>query len=328
MEPIGQTLVVQVNDPSQIAVARRSARAQALRAGLQDSRADDVEIAAVELATNLLRHANGGNLMLNAFVHAATLEVLSVDSGPGMANVLACTEDGYSSTATPGLGLGSVRRLSDDFRAYSWPGKGTVIAASFRGGAAGSFLPGVICTALHGEPVSGDRWACKNQGQHQLYLVVDGLGHGFHASTAAAVAVEIFSDATTLNPSELVQQMHGPMKSTRGAALAIVSLDGDRHVASYCGVGNISAMIQNSHRVMNLISHNGTVGHQARQIRAFEYPYVQGDLLVMHSDGISTHWSLNTYPNLTEAAPSAVAAVLHRDFNRGRDDATVLAVRL
>ena len=328
MEPLGQTLSVDVDDSSQVAVARRTARRQGLRVGLSEARADDVEVVAVELATNLLRHAGRGVLLLNAFVDANTLELLAVDAGPGMANLLACSEDGYSSGSTPGLGLGSIRRLSDGTEAYSWPEKGTVVSARFARAATLPSLPGVVCTAMQGESVGGDRWACRRDGGVELYLVVDGLGHGLHASEAATLAVEIFLNASTNDATMLVEQMHGPLRSTRGAALSVVSFDRESLTASYCGVGNISASLRGPVRATNMVSHNGTVGHQARQIRAFSYPFRAGDLLVMHSDGISTHWDLSKYPGLLEAAPSPVAAVLHRDFNRGRDDATVLAVRL
>jgi anti-sigma regulatory factor (Ser/Thr protein kinase) len=327
MDPIGQTVVVPVKDSSQIALARRSARSEAVRVGLPEASADQVEIAAVELATNLLNHAHGGVLLLNAFVQAQVLELLSVDAGPGMADLTICGEDGYSSGTTPGLGLGSIRRLSDAMEAYSWPGKGTVISARFAVEETLVSLPGVVCTAMHGEHVSGDRWACKTAQNSQCYLVVDGLGHGQHASEAASMATEIFLSAKTSDATAMVQQMHGPMRSTRGAALAVVCMDHERHIATYCGVGNISGRLLSETRTTNLVSLNGTVGHQARQIRSYEYPFADGDLLVMHSDGISTHWGLETYPGLRKGPPPAVAAIQHRDFNRGRDDATALAVR-
>lgn len=328
MDPLGQTAVVPLKDSSQVALARRSARAQALRVGMLEARADQVEIAAVELATNLLKHANGGALLLNAFVNEHVLELLAVDSGSGMADLTACGEDGYSSSSTPGLGLGSIRRLSDLMQAYSWPDKGTVVSARFSANGAAASMPGIVCTAIQGEQVSGDRWARKSEQQTDCYLVADGLGHGLHASEAATMATEIFQNATSTDPTTLVQQMHGPMRSTRGAALAVISLDRRTHTASYCGVGNISGRLIGPSRTANLVSSNGTVGHQARQIRSFDYPFADGDLLVMHSDGISTHWALDTYPGLMQAAPPAIAAILHRDFNRGRDDATALAVRL
>ncbi len=328
MDPIGQTIVIPVHDSSEVALARRTARRQALRIGLLEARADKVEIAAVELANNLLQHASGGALLLNAFVQACVLELLAVDSGPGMVDLLACGEDGYSSASTPGLGLGAIRRVSDQMQAYSWPDRGTVVGARFYEEDVQASPPGVVCTAMPGEQVSGDRWACKAEAGRECYLVVDGLGHGLHASEAAGLAVECFNSATALDATAMVRQMHGHLRSTRGAALAVICFNHDRHVATYCGVGNISGRLFGPTRVTHLVSHNGTIGHQARQISAFDYPFGEGDLLVMHSDGISTHWSLDAYPGLLQAAPPAVAAILHRDFNRGRDDATALVVRL
>lgn len=328
MEPIGQTLAIPVNDSSQVALARRTAREQAVRIGLEEVRAGEVEIVAVELATNLLHHAGGGTLLVNAFVSAETVELLSVDAGPGMADLNACREDGYSSASTPGLGLGAIKRLSNQMETYSWPDKGTVVAARFTVANATPSLPGVVCTALQGEQVSGDRWACKRQGDNDLFLVVDGLGHGLYASEAAGMAVEIFLNATTESPTMLVEQMHGPMRSTRGAALAVIALNRMDQVARYCGIGNISSSLRGNGNVRNLISQNGTVGHQIRQVRAYDYPYAADDLLIMHSDGINTHWQLDRYPGLLQSAPPAIAAILHRDFNRGRDDATALVVRL
>jgi hypothetical protein len=47
----------------------------------------------------------------------------------------------------------------------------------------------------------------------------------------------------------------------------------------------------------------------------------------MHSDGVSNRWSLDAHEGLIGRHPAVVAAVLLRDFGRGRDDATVVVVR-
>jgi hypothetical protein len=76
-----------------------------------------------------------------------------------------------------------------------------------------------------------------------------------------------------------------------------------------------------------MVSYNGTAGHQSHKIRDFTYPYSPTTTLIMHSDGLATHWSLEKYPGLLRHHPSIVAAVLYRDFQRGNDDATVIVVR-
>jgi hypothetical protein len=76
-----------------------------------------------------------------------------------------------------------------------------------------------------------------------------------------------------------------------------------------------------------MVSHNGTLGHQVRKIPEFQYPFPRGSLLVMHTDGVGTHWDLAAYPGIELRHPALVAAALFRDHNRGRDDLTALAMR-
>jgi hypothetical protein len=76
-----------------------------------------------------------------------------------------------------------------------------------------------------------------------------------------------------------------------------------------------------------MVSHNGTAGHLAPRIREFTYPFTGKPLVILHSDGLSTKWGLADYPGLAASHPSLIAGVLFRDHRRGRDDATVVAVR-
>jgi hypothetical protein len=94
----------------------------------------------------------------------------------------------------------------------------------------------------------------------------------------------------------------------------------------YTGVGNISGVLAGGERSRGLASQNGTVGLQLRKVQAFDYEWPPRGLLVMHSDGISNRWQLDTYPGLAQRHPAVVAGVLWRDFGRGRDDATIVVV--
>jgi hypothetical protein len=49
--------------------------------------------------------------------------------------------------------------------------------------------------------------------------------------------------------------------------------------------------------------------------------------MVMFSDGLASHWSLDDYPGLRQRHPTLIAAVLYRDFSRRRDDVTVVVAR-
>jgi hypothetical protein len=119
------------------------------------------------------------------------------------------------------------------------------------------------------------------------------------------------------------------LRSTRGAAAAIVELRPRLQVAQIVGVGNISAMVYppDGGPQRSLTSHNGTVGVEARRIQAFPIGWPAWSTLLMHSDGLATQWHLPRYPGLAHHHPATIAGVLYRDHRRVRDDVTVLVAR-
>jgi hypothetical protein len=76
-----------------------------------------------------------------------------------------------------------------------------------------------------------------------------------------------------------------------------------------------------------MASHNGTLGMSTERVQEFTCPWDNDSVLVMHSDGLATRWDLKQYPGIWSKAPSMIAAVLHRDFGRQRDDVTVLVAK-
>jgi hypothetical protein len=92
-------------------------------------------------------------------------------------------------------------------------------------------------------------------------------------------------------------------------------------------VGNIAGVVISSDRARHMVSMNGTLGLNARKVQTFEYPCPPGSLVILHSDGLTTHWSLDKYPGLIGRHPLLIAAVLYRDHSRRRDDVSVLVSR-
>ncbi len=157
-------------------------------------------------------------------------------------------------------------------------------------------------------------------------MIADGLGHGLGAHEASASATRMFLDNNG-SPGELLDLLHGALRSTRGAAVAIASIDIEAGTLAYAGVGNVAGAIVDGELSRSLISHNGIVGHQCHRIQQFSYPWPHSGVLVMNSDGLVTNWRLNQYPGLRAKAPALIAAVLYRDFSRHRDDVSVLVVK-
>ena len=325
-------IAVGVGDISQAGEARRVASRVAEAIGFDEQARGAVAIVATELATNLARHARDGRLLIQALALTAgpTLEILSIDAGPGMADVPRCLQDGYSTAGTPGNGLGAVRRLSSVFDVHSMPGRGTVILSRLQrpgGSAASRTTPGFVWAAISipapHEEVCGDAWRIAEREGDCAVLVADGLGHGPLAAEAATQAAAVF-DATPFEvPTALVEQAHRALSGTRGAALAVARVGTG---LQYTGVGNIAGVLLGGERRRGLASQNGTCGVQLRKVTSFDFEWPPRGLLVMHSDGISNRWELDTYPGLAFRHPAIVAGVLWRDFGRGRDDATIVVV--
>ncbi|MER7682898.1 ATP-binding protein [Streptomyces sp. NPDC096934] len=168
----GSPLLVDCEDVAwfrdQPEAARGAAAALGRRIGLGDQRTAELTLAVTELATNMTKHAVDGSLLLRVLRNqeVAGVEVLAVDSGPGMADVPAALRDGMSTTGTLGIGLGAVRRLADTFDIHSQPGTGTVQLARFwphpaHPTVAGEPVVGGITRPISGEQVCGDAWAAR-----------------------------------------------------------------------------------------------------------------------------------------------------------------------
>jgi anti-sigma regulatory factor (Ser/Thr protein kinase) len=315
-----------IRDGSAIGEARRESQRLAAHAGFDETLAGRVGVVATELATNVLRHGGGGELLVQALPtdSGISIELLAVDRGPGIADVERCLQDGYSTAGSAGTGLGAVRRLSAEFDIYSERSRGTAVLSRVGSGQRSNF--GAVCTPKDGETECGDTWRAACLDGKKSLVVVDGLGHGLLAAEAAQLAAEVFQKDPFVSPQALIERMHRALSGTRGAAGACVQLNGDDEL-SYAGIGNIAGRVCTADSSRGLVSHSGTLGFQARRVQQFAYPRAQSSLLVMHSDGLSARWDLAEHVGLHTHHPALIAGVLYRDHSRGRDDATVVVYR-
>jgi hypothetical protein len=140
--------------------------------------------------------------------------------------------------------------------------------------------------------------------------------------------MQVFYRQHEYSPSRVISDVHAALRSTRGAAVATVAVDTGRGVAIFCGLGNIGATVISTNGSRHgMVSQNGTAGHVASRIHEFTYPLSSKSMIVMFSDGLTSHWDLSAYPGLTMRHPSVIAGALYRDFSRRRDDVTVVVAK-
>ncbi|WP_420848674.1 ATP-binding protein [Pseudomonas silesiensis] len=324
------TQVLPIEDSSQIGHARRTAQQLAEKHGFDATDAGRVALVTTELASNILKHATRGELQLRVLPRAsgAGIEILAVDRAQGF-DLHACLTDGFSTGGTQGIGLGAVSRQAEVFDAYA-DARGAVLLTRLypRSDKTPDRRFGISQHALHHDPACGDVWHLAFDGPRISALVIDGLGHGEEAERAARAGERVFALSPFASPLLLLEDIHHAMIGTRGGALAIAQFDGNTDALRFVGIGNIGGSLIAPDKSRGLASHPGIVGGQYRKAQPFDYAQVNGQLLILYSDGLQSRWNLQDYPGLVHRHPAVIAAILHRDFCRGRDDVTVLVIAL
>jgi serine/threonine-protein kinase RsbT len=112
-----------------IVKVRQTVRAKAAEIGLSLVDQTKIVTAASELARNALDYGGGGRMVsqiLSEFGRRG-LRLTFEDAGPGIADVEQALRDGFTTGGGLGLGLGGAKRLCNEFKIDTAPGKGTRI---------------------------------------------------------------------------------------------------------------------------------------------------------------------------------------------------------
>ena len=328
------SIPISVSEQSQVGDVRRRADALGAHAGLSEAERGTLAVITTEAATNLARHASNGMIVLRALgAPPSGVELLALDTSPGIHDVFRAMADGYSTMGTAGHGLGAMRRMASEFDLFSKATTGTALLAriwsehAIPSHVARLHCEGAVCVPIATESACGDGWMFLHLPDRTLVVLADGLGHGPEAAAAADAALRIVRESAALSLTQIIETVHRAIVATRGAALAIAEIGVAEGVVRFAGVGNISGVIASPDGCRNMASHHGTVGHSLHRVQEFTYPWGDDALLIMHSDGIMSRWRLDAYPGLAMHHPALVAGTLFRDFTRARDDATVLVLR-
>ena len=327
---------VTIDDHSRIAEARRAAALLGHTMGLTAELVAQASLVISELCTNILKYGDRGEVLLSTLHANGTaygLDIVALDQGPGIAKFDAAVKDGFSTGGSLGIGLGTMRRAAALFDIYSAAGVGTAVLVRLLEKKVAApkddgFTVGSRMTPIRNEIVSGDSWSCLRFDQTLAVAVVDGLGHGSKAAEAAHAAIDAFHRSVRqVGPAQAIQMAHQALLSTRGAVMAVASIDQQAQTLRFAGLGNISGVVYTHGVAARLVSTDGTVGYGARKARESSAVWTPHSTLILNTDGLSSRWNLAKHPGLLGCHPVLIAALLHRDFARDTDDATVVVIR-
>lgn len=324
-------------DRSYFAILKKEIHALATNAGFSERRTAKIDIIVAEMTSNLLKHAGGGEILATVTGDAddLLLEIISVDNGPGIADLGNMLKDGHSTSNTLGQGLGSMSRLSDFFQVYSQKDWGTIVLARIykKAKAAGDkkMLADVrhLIVAKPGETVSGDGAAYSLQADKLRIFLGDGLGHGADAHKAVNAAADSFMNGVAGTPTDTLRKMHVDVKKTRGLVGTVANFSFKEKKWRICGIGNISSKIFTAIGAKNLLPYNGIIGlNIPNTLKDQELEYFRGQILVMCSDGIKSRWELQRYPGIQKYDPTIIAVAIYKDYARKTDDMSVLVAKI
>jgi anti-sigma regulatory factor (Ser/Thr protein kinase) len=337
MDSIPQLLFT-VADRSYFAILKKEIHALSLSLGFSEERAGKLDIIVAELVSNLVKHANGGQLVvksINDKVYGEGVELITIDNGPGIGELKKMMQDGVSTKNTLGHGLGAIQRLSDKSEIYTQKDWGTVILSrTYKTEIQQYRKPGQLeisslIVSKPGQTVCGDGFYYSLTKDNLKIFVGDGLGHGPEAAKAVNKAIERFKLSTENNPVEIIRTLHDYVKKTRGIVATVAIFDFKERSWCICGVGNISTRITSFSSTKNYVAHNGIIGHNIPgTMKAQEVPYEPGQTIILCSDGLKTKWEPSKYPGILKNDLSVLTAVIYKDHTRNNDDASVVAAKI
>jgi serine phosphatase RsbU (regulator of sigma subunit) len=188
---------------------------------------------------------------------------------------------------------------------------------------------GVAALTRPGELNSGDLAVVSPFQCGVLVAVMDGIGHGPEAASAARMAGEVLETHSEEPVVALVQRCHNRLRGTRGVAMSLAAIDASHGLITWLGVGNVHGMLRRrtasffaSEEVLLLRA--GVVGAQLPPLQATVFPVSEGDTLVFATDGIEdTYARQATWPPLPQRAADTILS----QFGKSTDDALVLVAK-
>jgi len=182
---------------------------------------------------------------------------------------------------------------------------------------------------LPGQAESGDLSLSKRVGKGTLIAVVDGLGHGQEAASAAHAAVAALDRYSREPLVDQVRHCHDALIGLRGVVLGLAYLDPQAATMTWLGVGNIGGILLRAGQASRpsriaLVPNAGFIGAEQTQPTTRVVPLALGDTVVLYSDGVRDGFAESLVLGNT---PQEIADDIITRHVKGNDDALVLVAR-
>ena len=184
---------------------------------------------------------------------------------------------------------------------------------------------GVCVRPLSGEDVSGDACFIHPWSRGIVVLVADGLGHGPIAAEASRVLALHVRGAIDMPLEEILASAHRALRKTRGAVATIARFDEGAGKVEVAGIGNVTTrVVRRAEAPVHVLVPAGILGSAYRPTRTQSLDFGIDDLVVMHTDGVRSHFDLAP---LRALPPDELAKAVVSAYGKATDDAACAVVR-
>lgn len=311
--------VVALDRETDIYIACEQAATLAATHGFDRYACADIETAVSEIASNALRHADGGWAAIRLLDEK--FEVVIADRGPG-------SPPGPRQTSGLGIGLEGAGRLMTSLTSRSLPGGTTVTMSRERPHPVTTRDPSrwsvaAAYRAKSGNTTTGDASEiCELSDGSIRMALADGLGSGDLAAAAARRILDEMNLRSQKAPSEALTTADAASRDTRGAAVSAVFLDGDGS-GTHAGLGDVTCQL--TAPVQRLANRPGIVGAGNGSPADTSFRLGVSGAVLMWTDGLAvTEAQWRPLASATSEIECVEQIVMsHTD---GRDDAAFLMV--
>ncbi|HKA57862.1 MAG TPA: SpoIIE family protein phosphatase [Gemmatimonadales bacterium] len=182
---------------------------------------------------------------------------------------------------------------------------------------------------LPGQSESGDLCFIKRVGKGTLLAVVDGLGHGQEAASAAHAAVGAIDRYSREPLPDLVKRSNQALVGLRGVVLGLAYLDPQAESMTWLGVGNIGGVLMRADAKarpprITLVPSAGFIGGELPNTTVRVVPLSVRDTVILYSDGIKDGFAESL---VLANSPQEIADFIIARHTKGNDDALALVAR-
>jgi len=178
-----------------------------------------------------------------------------------------------------------------------------------------------------GHFVGGDLAIVRSHDDYLFLALVDVLGHGPQAySTAIELEEVIVGWNDPFDILALMKALHEHQRQGRGAVISLCTIESHSGNVRYVGIGNATCRTMGRHP-HHMLTREGVVGHTLRTPSIEVMTLDQHDILLLYSDGVSSHFEIEKPGQLFFDPLDRIARRVVEQFGRNHDDASCIVVR-